>query len=73
MALTRNSKKLVASAIILTASAFTLAAYATYNRMPFVFLVLYLLALAAGGVLAVLGQKEEAKSESRRSKLAVKI
>ena len=62
MALTRNTKKLVGSAVILTASAFMFAVYGTFYRIPLAFLVLYLVALAAGGYLVVLGQRQEAKS-----------
>jgi hypothetical protein len=71
MAFTRNTKKLVGSAIILTASAFMLAAYGTLYRIPLAFLVVYLVALATGGTLAFLGQREEIKSESDRSKFTV--
>ncbi len=63
MALTRNAKKLVGGAIIITASTFMLAAYETLYRIPLAFPVLYLAALGIGGVLAVLGQKEETKSQ----------
>jgi len=59
MNLTRNPKRIAAAAILLTASAFLLAAYGTISHVPAVFYLLYFGAAVASGVLTVSSQKQE--------------
>jgi hypothetical protein len=75
MTLTRNRKQLVGSAIFLTASAFMLAAYGTFDRVPLAFLVLYLLATGSFCVLTLLSQRElkNPNGEARKTKPEAQI
>jgi hypothetical protein len=69
--LTRNRKKLVGLAILLTSSAFYIVVLGTFDRIPWPFLATYLVCAAASAILSTLGSLEEKKErEASNSVLA---
>ncbi len=61
ISLTRSRKSIAGLSMIVTASAFMVAAYGTVDRVPLPILVVYLTAIIIGGALLTFGNVEERK------------
>jgi len=61
MQFTRNNQRIAGLSIILTASAFMIAAYGSLSRLPLPIVAVYLTAILIGGGLGVVGQLQEKK------------
>ncbi len=55
---TKNRKQIAGSAIFLTASAFMLALYGTFGRIPAIFVMLHVTACVTFAIFTILGQRE---------------
>jgi hypothetical protein len=58
---TRNNKRIAGLSIILTVSAFMIAAYGSLSRLPLPIVAVYLTAILIGGGLGVVGPLQEKK------------
>ncbi len=61
MRFTRNNKRIAGLSVILTVSAFMIAAYGSLSRLPLPIVAVYLTAILIGGGLGVVGQLQEKK------------